>query len=89
MARDGYQAVVWQTALNPVVALELLAPGTWPGAGVLGPEAFDAVPFLDLLADYGTPHGVDERDPAAPLELGAGRVNRVVCPRRRRTSRAR
>ena len=31
------------------------------GAGVLGPEAFDAVPFLDLLADYGSPHGVTER----------------------------
>jgi len=61
MARDGAQAVVWQTAINPVVALELLASGTWSGAGVLGPEAFDAVPFLDLLGDYGSPHGVDER----------------------------
>src|SRR5215813_9720086 len=38
--RDGAQAVVWQTAINPVVALELLASGTWSGAGVLGPEAF-------------------------------------------------
>ena len=43
------QCVVWQTAINPVVALELLATGAWSGAGVLGPEAFDAVPFLDLL----------------------------------------
>ena len=63
MARDGAQAVVWQTAINPVVALELLAAGTWSGTGVLGPEAFDAVPFLDLLGDYGSPHGVDERTP--------------------------
>jgi saccharopine dehydrogenase-like NADP-dependent oxidoreductase len=63
MARDGAQAVVWQTAINPVVALELLAGGTWSGTGVLGPEAFDAVPFLDLLGDYGSPHGVDERTP--------------------------
>jgi saccharopine dehydrogenase-like NADP-dependent oxidoreductase len=46
----GAQCVVWQTAINPVVALELLAKGVWKGAGVLGPEAFDAVPFLDLLA---------------------------------------
>ncbi|HEY2776729.1 MAG TPA: saccharopine dehydrogenase C-terminal domain-containing protein [Gaiellaceae bacterium] len=61
MARDGAQAVVWQTAINPVVALELLASGTWSGTGVLGPEAFDAVPFLDLLGDYGSPHGIDER----------------------------
>jgi saccharopine dehydrogenase-like NADP-dependent oxidoreductase len=63
MARDGAQAVVWQTAINPVVALELLAGGTWAGTGVLGPEAFDAVPFLDLLGDHGSPHGVDERTP--------------------------
>jgi saccharopine dehydrogenase (NAD+, L-lysine-forming) len=63
MARDGCQAVVWQTAVMAVVALELLAGETWSGAGVLGPEAFDAVPFLDLLADYGSPHTVEERRP--------------------------
>jgi saccharopine dehydrogenase (NAD+, L-lysine forming) len=63
MARDGAQAVVWQTAINPVVALELLASGVWSGTGVLGPEAFDAVPFLDLLGDHGSPHGIDERTP--------------------------
>jgi len=61
MSRYGSQAVVWQTAINPVVALELLANGTWEGAGVLGPEAFDAVPFLDLLTEYGSPHGLIER----------------------------
>ena len=61
--RDGAQAVVWQTALNPVVALELLASGAWAGAGVLGPEAFDPVPFLDLLADHGAPWGLEERPP--------------------------
>jgi saccharopine dehydrogenase (NAD+, L-lysine-forming) len=64
MREYGHQAVVLQTALNPVVALELLAEGVWSGAGVLGPEAFDAVPFLDLLRDYGEPHGIDERDAA-------------------------
>jgi len=63
MARDGAQAVVWQTAINPVVALELLASGMWSGTGVLGPEAFDAVPFLDLLGEHGSPHGIDERTP--------------------------
>jgi saccharopine dehydrogenase-like NADP-dependent oxidoreductase len=61
MRRDGAQAVVWQTALNPVIALELLAEGVWQGVGVLGPEAFDAVPFLDLLAEHGSPHAVEDR----------------------------
>jgi saccharopine dehydrogenase (NAD+, L-lysine-forming) len=63
MRRDGAQAVVWQTALNPVVALELLASGVWSGEGVLGPEAFDAVPFLELLGSYGAPHGLVEHAP--------------------------
>jgi saccharopine dehydrogenase-like NADP-dependent oxidoreductase len=57
MREYGHQCVVWQTAVNPVVALELLARGTWKGAGVLGPEAFDAVPFLELLTEYGSPWG--------------------------------
>jgi saccharopine dehydrogenase (NAD+, L-lysine-forming) len=60
MAEYGHQCVVWQTAINPVVALELLAVGTWSGTGVLGPEAFDAVPFLNLLTAYGSPWGVRE-----------------------------
>jgi saccharopine dehydrogenase-like NADP-dependent oxidoreductase len=60
MQEYGHQCVVWQTAINPVVALELLARGTWSGAGVLGPEAFDAVPFLDLLTEYGSPWGRQE-----------------------------
>jgi hypothetical protein len=59
--------VVWQTALNPVIALELLADGTWSGTGVLGPEAFDAQPYLDLMArpveqgGYGQAWGLREQ----------------------------
>jgi saccharopine dehydrogenase-like NADP-dependent oxidoreductase len=60
MAEYGSQAVVWQTAINPVAALELLAAGTWTGVGVLGPEAFDPVPFLELLTAYGSPWGMRE-----------------------------
>ena len=63
MREYGSQAVVWQTALNPAVALELLASGTWSGTGVLGPEAFPARPYLDLLAAYGSPHAVVELAP--------------------------
>ncbi|MBA2624063.1 MAG: saccharopine dehydrogenase NADP-binding domain-containing protein [Acidimicrobiia bacterium] len=63
VGRDGCQAVVWQTALGPVVALELLASGVWQGAGVLGPEAFAAEPFLDLLVDSGSPWALEERIP--------------------------
>ena len=61
------QCVVWQTALGPAVALECVANGSWSGVGVLGPEAFDATPFLELMSNstsdggYGQPYGVDER----------------------------
>jgi saccharopine dehydrogenase-like NADP-dependent oxidoreductase len=61
MREYGSQAVVWQTAVNPVIALELIDRGTWSGSGVLGPEAFEAAPFLDLLAgEYDSPWGQRE-----------------------------
>lgn len=61
MREYGTQAVTWQTAMNPVIALELLATGAWRGSGVLGPEAFDAVPYLDLMEHgYGQKFGLRE-----------------------------
>ena len=71
MAEYESQCVVWQTALNPAIALELLATGAWMGTGVLGPEAFDARAFLDLMAapeaegGYGQAWGHEERTVAA------------------------
>ena len=67
MAEYDAQCVVWQTALNPVIALELLALGIWKGTGVLGPEAFDATAYLDLMAlpldkgGYGQSWGLEDR----------------------------
>ena len=46
---------------------ELLATGVWSGRGVLGPEAFDAAPFLELMArpvadgGYGQTWGLQDR----------------------------
>ncbi|MCC0100314.1 saccharopine dehydrogenase NADP-binding domain-containing protein [Streptomyces flavotricini] len=60
MREYGSQAVVWQTAVNPVVALELMAGGVWAESGVLGPEALPPRPFLDLLTAYGSPWGIRE-----------------------------
>ncbi len=65
MAEYGHQCVVWQTAINPVIALELLASGVWTGSGVLGPEAMPPAPFLDMLVEYGSPWGQMELDPAS------------------------
>ncbi|WP_405185814.1 saccharopine dehydrogenase NADP-binding domain-containing protein [Streptomyces anulatus] len=61
MREYGSQAVVWQTAINPVIALELVASGVWSGAGVLGAEALAPRPFLDLLVEYGSPWGLREQ----------------------------
>ena len=59
----GSQAVLWQTAICPVVALELLSNGSWKSTGVRGAEAFNADPFLNLLGDYGAHHGMVEMGP--------------------------
>jgi saccharopine dehydrogenase (NAD+, L-lysine-forming) len=65
MSEYDSQAVVWQTAINPALALELIESGAWSGVGLLGPEALPSEPFLDLLADCGAPWGLDERKPGA------------------------
>jgi saccharopine dehydrogenase (NAD+, L-lysine-forming) len=60
MSTWGCQAVVAQTAFNAVIGWELLNNGTWSAVGVLGPEAFDPVPFMKKMADYGFPYGTKE-----------------------------
>jgi saccharopine dehydrogenase-like NADP-dependent oxidoreductase len=63
MSEFGSQSVVWQTAMNPIIALELLDSGVWSGAGVLGPEALPPDPFLELVNSHGAPWAIDERTP--------------------------
>jgi saccharopine dehydrogenase-like NADP-dependent oxidoreductase len=63
MREYGSQAVVWQTAVNPVIAMELLANGVWKGTGVLGPEAFDPDPFVELMPGMDFPWGMREIQP--------------------------
>ena len=60
MKKYGVQAVVWQTAVNPVIAMELLEEGIWKGTGVFGPEAFDPDPFMQRMAKYDFPYGMKE-----------------------------
>jgi saccharopine dehydrogenase (NAD+, L-lysine-forming) len=54
MREFGHQAVVWQTACMPAVAIELMATGVWNAIGIVGPEALPPKPFLDLLDAYGS-----------------------------------
>jgi saccharopine dehydrogenase-like NADP-dependent oxidoreductase len=60
MTEYGDQAVVWQTALNPVIACELIHKGVWIPDGVNGPEWFDPKPFLELVNEYGAPWKIRE-----------------------------
>ncbi len=62
MENYGDQAVVWQTAINPVMAMELIHKGIWKPEGVNGPEWFAPKPFLELLAEYGTSWHIREED---------------------------
>lgn len=61
MRKIGSQAVVAQTAFNPVIAMELLENKIWQGVGVQGPEAFDALPFMKRMRGYGFPWKMEER----------------------------
>jgi len=67
MKELGVQSVVAQTGFNPVIAFELLEKGVWKGKGVLGPEAFDPVPFMDLMEEYGFPYGIKEMSVPEPV----------------------
>ena len=64
MKNYGDQAVVWQTAINPVMAMELIANGTWKPVGVVGPEWLEPKPFLDLIESYGSSWHIRDEDPA-------------------------
>jgi saccharopine dehydrogenase-like NADP-dependent oxidoreductase len=60
MQKWGCQAVVAQVAFSPLLAMDLIEHGQWKGSGVLGPEAFDPLPFMDKMAAYGFPYGIKE-----------------------------
>jgi saccharopine dehydrogenase-like NADP-dependent oxidoreductase len=62
MRRYGSQAVVAQTAFNPVIMMELLAKGLWAGSGVNGPETFPAEPFMERMEAYNFPAGMMEME---------------------------
>ncbi len=62
MKEYGDQAVVWQTAVNPVIAMELIHRGEWKPLGVNGPEWFDPKPFLALLEEHGSSWKMREED---------------------------
>jgi saccharopine dehydrogenase (NAD+, L-lysine-forming) len=60
MQKWGCQAVVAQVAFSPLLAMDLIEHGQWQGAGVLGPEAFDPLPYMEKMAEYGFPYGIKE-----------------------------
>ena len=68
MQKYGCQAVSWQTGVNPVIVMELLAEGKWQGSGVLACEAFDAAPYLAKMAEFDLPYGILEMEAISPIE---------------------
>ena len=56
----GCQAVVAQTAFSAVIAMDLIEHKLWHCPGVVGPEAFDPLPFMEKMAEYGFPYGMKE-----------------------------
>ena len=79
METVGSQAVVAQTAFNPVIMMELLARGEWKGRGIMTPEFFPSEPFLSRMESLGFPPAMMEMESEykrkKDLEtLGAGLV---------------
>ena len=61
LKKYGTNSVVAQTAVGPVVMLELIAKGIWHLAGVHGPESFDPDPYVERLGKYEFPPAMEER----------------------------
>jgi saccharopine dehydrogenase (NAD+, L-lysine-forming) len=77
LAKYGTNSVVAQTALGPVIMLELAARGIWNIAGVHGPESFDPDPFVERMAKYGFAPGLQEKDSEYSTKV---ELNRMLEP---------
>lgn len=55
-------SVVAQTAVGPVIMMELVSKRIWNLKGVHGPESFDPDPFMERLAKYEFPAGIKEME---------------------------
>jgi saccharopine dehydrogenase-like NADP-dependent oxidoreductase len=71
VGRYGTNSVVAQTAVGPVIMMELVDRGIWSLKGVHGPESFDPDPFMERLAKYEFPASMLEMDSEYAEALGA------------------
>lgn len=78
MSRYGTNSVVAQTAVNPVIMLELIAKGIWKLDGVHGPESFDPDPFVERLAKYEFPAGMEEKSSEYAETLNGKALQQVI-----------
>lgn len=62
MKRWGMQAVVAQTGFGAAIGIELIGRGIWTGKGVHSPEAFDPIPYLQIMDEAGFDYGLVEMD---------------------------
>lgn len=75
-------SVVAQTAVGPVIMLELAAKGIWDLKGVHGPESFDPDPFIERLAKYEFPAGLREMDSEYADALNEARLVEALGDRK-------
>ncbi len=73
-ARYGTNSVVAQTAVGPVIMLDLIARGIWKNRGVYGPESFDPDPYMERLNRYEFPAGMQEKDSEYAEKLNSQKV---------------
>jgi len=70
----GTNSVVAQTAFTPVIMLELFDKGIWNLKGVHGPESFDPDPYIERMAKYEFPGGIQEKDSEYAEKINAEKL---------------
>ncbi|MEA4921889.1 MAG: saccharopine dehydrogenase C-terminal domain-containing protein [Eubacteriaceae bacterium] len=62
MKKWNMQAVVAQTGFGAAVSIELVGRGIWKDKGVFSPEAFDPIPYLEIMDEADFEYGMVEMD---------------------------
>ncbi|WP_244269446.1 saccharopine dehydrogenase family protein [Natronincola ferrireducens] len=62
MRRWGMQAVVAQTGFGAAIAIELIGREIWTEKGVHSLEAFDPIPYLEIMNEAGFEYNIVEMD---------------------------
>lgn len=77
MKRWGMQAVVAQTGFGAAIGIELIGREIWTGKGVHSAEAFDPIPYLQIMDEAGFEYGLVEMDSEYKAEIDKAALSKI------------